>query len=157
TNAHERNPGFTGWFVAYLPTLLIGTLPWPALLLFRRLRGVRAPAMPDPRLRLARRLALCWSLIGLAIFSLAQSRLPLYLLPLFVPFALWVALRFDHEAQLLTERRGVVLATWAAALLGVKALGAIFPTHHDGRAFAAQLRRITHDQPVSEWIFVDST
>lgn len=157
TSTFERNPGFAGLFIAYLPTVLFGTLPWSGILLYRRLRGIRSPGLTSPRLALARRLTASWCLIGLCIFALAQSRLPLYLLPLFVPYALWVALRFDDAAQLLTERRGVVLAIWAAALLGVKALGAIFPTHHDGRAFAAQLRKITRDQPVTEWIFVDST
>jgi len=157
TSTHGRNPGFTGLFVAYLPMLLFGTLPWSGMLLFRRLRGIPSPGMHDPRLTLARRLTACWCLIGFSIFAFAQSRLPMYVLPLFVPFALWVALRFDHAAQLLTERRGLALAAWATAMLGVKALGAIFPSHHDGRAFAAQLRKITQDVPVSHWIFVDST
>ena len=157
TRAFDRNPGITGFFIAYLPTVLFGTLPWSGLLLFRRLRGPRTPMVVEPRLALARRLTACWCLIGFGIFAFSQSRLPLYLLPLFVPYALWVAMRFDDATELLTERRGIVLATWAVALLGVKALGAIFPTHHDGRAFAAKLWKITGNAPVSEWIFVDST
>jgi 4-amino-4-deoxy-L-arabinose transferase len=154
TNTQNRNPGFEGIFTAYLPVLVAGTLPWSALLLTRRVRSQR-PGRRTPRMELGWRLAACWCATGAAIFLLAQSRLPLYLLPLFVPFSLWLALRFDTADDLL-RGWGTWLIAWFGLLVGLKAAGAFVSSDHDGRAFAAQLEQVAGHRAVSEWIFVDS-
>jgi 4-amino-4-deoxy-L-arabinose transferase len=154
TNTQHRNPGLEGVLMTYLPTLVVGTLPWSALLLNPRIRALR-PARRLPRVELGWRLAVCWCAIGAAIFLLAQSRLPLYVLPLFVPFSLWLAMRLDTIADLLRGRGAPLLVAWVALLLGIKLISARIPTGHDGRAFAAQLERLVEPREVSEWIFVD--
>ena len=155
TNTQNRNPGIAGIFKAYLPMLLVGTMPWSALLLARRVRPL-PPGRRPPRVELGWRLSVSWCAIGAAIFLLAQSRLPFYLLPLFVPFSIWLALRLDVTDGLLRNRGSAWLVAWLVLLLCLKAAGAFVPTDHDGRAFAAQLEHLAGHRAVSEWIFVDS-
>jgi hypothetical protein len=90
-------PGGTVLF--YVPVLLVGFFPWSAFLpgaVAGALRGARARAR-ESRAGAAAVLGATWLLAGLALFSLVQTRLPHYVLPL-LPFAALV-----------------VAATWPAA------------------------------------------
>jgi len=84
-------PGGTALF--YIPVLLLGFFPWSAFLpdaVVAALRQARARARrsrPDG----VTVFAAAWLLFGLALFSLAQTRLPHYVLPLFPAAALLVA------------------------------------------------------------------
>lgn len=97
TDKFGRHGQWYGWLVIYVPTLLLGTVPWTADLwrwaksLPTALRTWRTPAVRDAQ-RADVLLAL-WLLLPLVVFCLARSRLPLYLLPLFVPLALLIAQR----------------------------------------------------------------
>lgn len=138
TAHHGRSPGFAGLFSVYLPTLLLGSLPWgPRLLLgLRRPRPGLAALRQDPALWLP----LLWLLLPLCVFALAQSRMPLYLLPLCVPLALLVARTLPAAPATLPRRTVMLLGLWLLALVGVRALAAYLPIHTDDRALAAQLR-----------------
>ena len=83
---HNRNGEWYGGFVVYLPALLLGALPWAAVAALRRLRDWGTP-LPSPS-------GFLWLWLGLplVVFFLARSRLPFYLLPLFVPIRLLVAM-----------------------------------------------------------------
>jgi 4-amino-4-deoxy-L-arabinose transferase-like glycosyltransferase len=140
---YGRNPGWTGPFVVYLPTLLVGALPWslgwPARWVAAwRSRGLpRTPLRQDP----ARFLVVLWIAIPLVVFSLAQSRLPLYILPLF-PALVLAAVRGAAPGRLpLLGRHLVVIAATAALLLALKAGAAYWPSSRDSRLFAAALHR----------------
>jgi hypothetical protein len=84
-------PGGTALF--YVPVLLLGFFPWSAFLPEAVVAGLR---QARARARSARREAVpvfagVWLLAGLALFSVAQTRLPHYVLPLFPAAALLVA------------------------------------------------------------------
>jgi 4-amino-4-deoxy-L-arabinose transferase len=88
-----RNPFFYQNFIVYLPVLLFGTLPWSGWLVFRW-REVRDRIAVHGSLKGAwsgvsdEAFWLFWmTVLPLAVFMLSRSKLPLYVLPLFVPFA----------------------------------------------------------------------
>ena len=93
TNHFHRNNKFSKNFEIYLPVLLCGTLPWSGWLAFRW-RAVREKiVVPGGLKRTWINLThegfwLFWTIIiPLTVFVFSQSKLPLYLLPLFVPIA----------------------------------------------------------------------
>jgi 4-amino-4-deoxy-L-arabinose transferase-like glycosyltransferase len=87
SNMHDRNDPF--WI--YAPVIIFGVGPWMVLWpkviteTFARLRKM-APPLEDRPLFL-----LLWFMIPLGIFTLSQSRMPLYVLPLFVPLTIVMA------------------------------------------------------------------
>jgi len=93
TDKFSRNPYFYCNFTIYLPILLFGSLPWIGWLALRwrevwaRVRltgGLRQmwTAWPDEAHWLV------WAVVlPLAVFMSSRSKLPLYVLPLFVPLA----------------------------------------------------------------------
>lgn len=157
TNEFGRHGEWYGWLQVYAPTLLLGTLPWtPALL--RWARGVPAQfrswwrnpaqrAADAPSLLLA-----LWLLLPLLAFCLAQSRMPLYLLPLFLPLAVLVARQRQREGRGLPRWRWLLL--WAVVLLGLKLAAALWPTHKNAAAWAEQIRARA-PVAVHEVIFVE--
>jgi 4-amino-4-deoxy-L-arabinose transferase-like glycosyltransferase len=159
TNAHHRNAGAFGWVVAYLPTLALGLLPWwPGVI--RGLFCVASPAawkswknQPGVELFL-----LLWFFIPFVVFCLAQSRLPLYLLPLFLPLSLLLALALREQVDLRKTRQRALLAVWIVALLAGKAYGsyAMHPSKDDRRA-AQELAALTQSQPYAALAFVQNT
>src|SRR5690606_13224793 len=151
-----RHGQWYGWALVFAPTLLLGTLPWtPAL--WRWLRGMRS-RLHRWRTRAGRSedpvelLLASWVAVPLLVFCLAQSRMPLYILPLFVPLALLVA------RQRVGEGRGLPgwprLLAWAALLLGLQAAVAQWPTHKDAAAWKRAIAART-TLPVNGVYFVD--
>lgn len=116
--AHSRHPDFLRFFfiyehfgrytgeehgrvygkLYYLPVLLWGTAPWSAFFLRAvRERGGRSEPLFD---RSARALLLTWIIFVFCFFSLSVSKLVTYILPLFLPLAVYAAeifRRFDLE------------------------------------------------------------
>lgn len=158
TAALRRNPGPWGWAAVYLPAFAIGLLPWWPLALrglphclrtrnwLRRLRG------DPPRLFL-----LLWFVVPLAVFCLARSRLPLYVLPLFLPLALllaharWPAVDLHKPLQL-----GLLVA-WLVLLVALK--GGVSTFAHpvsDHRVAARQLAVVTRGQRYDALVFVEN-
>lgn len=93
SKASDRNAQFYKVFELYLPILLFGTLPWSAWLAFRwrSIRGLWVAQGGAGLFRAGLSDEVVWlmaaTLLPLAVFVVSRSRLPLYLLPLFVPFA----------------------------------------------------------------------
>ncbi|RME35433.1 MAG: phospholipid carrier-dependent glycosyltransferase [Gammaproteobacteria bacterium] len=112
---HHHAPDALGAVRVYLPTILLGTLPWLPLLLWQRWR---APGPARPRDRDARRLLWLWLLLPLAIFFLSRSRLPFYLLPLSVPASLLMASHLHLDP--LDRRWRTTLLAWCALLLALR-------------------------------------
>ncbi len=156
TGKHHRNSSWYGGLQIYLPILLIGSLPW----LLQAARGLwlagrnawrslraRLP-MDDRELFL-----LLWFLLPLLVFMVARSRLPLYVLPLFVPLALLAA----NQAEGLLQRRHWYLLPLSGVLLvlAVRVIGGQVDNHRDSRQLAAELRQLWPHQ-VDEVVFVDT-
>jgi 4-amino-4-deoxy-L-arabinose transferase len=149
--AQSRNPGWNGLLVAIVSVVIAGLLPWSAAAVFvsrRRRREAGAPRAPR-----AGRFLWLWLLLPLLVFSVVQSRQPLYLLPLAVPGSLLVARRLAPVWTWSRRQRGW-LAVWAVALLALAALGAFRPEERDGRRFTAAVLRLADKRP-SALIFVD--
>ncbi len=143
-----RNSAWYAGVAIYLPTVVVGTLPWLPASWWRR--GRRAPAQPIDRL------LLLWMAFPFAVLLLARSRLPLYLLPLCAPYALWVARRLEPVASTLPRAR-LLAALGAAALVLVFAkfgLAQLSPADRDGRATAAQIERL-RPGPIDDIVYVD--
>lgn len=153
----KRNGQWYGWLLIYGPTLLVGTLPWTATFL-RRLRSLPS------RLSLWRRDAaereraapelflVLWFFIPLIAFCIARSRLPLYLLALFVPLAVVIALQQQREGR--PAPRVAWVAVWVLVLVSLRVASSWWPTHKDARAWADAIRERASG-PVSEVVFVD--
>jgi len=117
------------WYY-YLTVSAAGLLPWSLLLPLRPFLRPRPPGDPPASLR-QEGPALLWSWIlpGLVFFSVAQSKLPLYILPLFPAAALLVATMIDRH---LRERSfGEIFGRLSMVML-VVATGAALLWHRHG-------------------------
>ncbi len=159
TSIQNRNPQWYGWFTAYAPTLALGTLPWwPALV-----RGMGTVAS-KARLRrwwkepAAPLLLLSWFLLPLAVFCLAQSRLPAYVLPLFLPLSLMLALQLHHRIDLTSSRQRILLGAWIVAMLLLKA-GVSYDLQpiSDTRVQAQSLTSLSQGRAYAAMVFVQNT
>lgn len=152
----HRNPEWYGWLLVYGPTLLLGTLPWTGAA-WRALRGAagRLRGWRDAATRRqdAPLLALwLWVLLPLLVFCLARSRLPLYVLPLFLPIAVLVARQWRSEGRGLPRIRWI--AVWVVVLLGLRLASALWPSNKDAGRWAEALgSRVDHR--VEEVVFVE--
>lgn len=137
----NRHGEWYGWIAIYAPTLAIGTLPWtPALWRWVRALPARAGAWRTRQGRDADRAGLLlalWIALPLLVFCVSRSRMPLYILPLFVPLAMLVARQRSGEGRGLPRWRW--LLAWAALLLVLQAAPAAWPTHKDGAAWRAAI------------------
>ena len=143
TNEFGRHGEWYGWAMVYVPTLLLGTLPWtPALLRWTRtLPASFKHWWRDPQTREAEGgllLLTLWLLLPLLVFCVAQSRMPLYLLPLFVPLAILAAAQRKAEGK--TTPRMRWLLAWVAILLALKLASAYWPTHKNASDWAMAIR-----------------
>ncbi len=148
---YARNSGPLGGVLVYLPTLLVGALPWSAAWAFRFRRSARIPRRAV-WIRLHRRpiplLVLLWFVVPLVVFVAARSRLPLYVLPLFAPIALATAHGLSRKRPVRgrpARRRALapaaIATAWLLLLIGVKG-GVAFVDHaRDARRTARALRQ----------------
>jgi 4-amino-4-deoxy-L-arabinose transferase-like glycosyltransferase len=113
TRVHARYE--PDWF--FIPVLLLGFMPWTALLpamIARSWRACRAGEGATWMLAL-------WTLFAFLFFSLSQSKLIPYILPIFPALAL-LAGRSLAELPALRLRRALVIAAVGWLLLGLLAL-----------------------------------
>jgi 4-amino-4-deoxy-L-arabinose transferase-like glycosyltransferase len=125
-------PGRTALF--YLPVLLVGFFPWSAFLpeaVRAGLRQARARARQSRREAVSV-FAAAWLVAGLVLFSLAQTRLPHYVLPLFPAAALLVAAAWPAHPSRLSR----VLLAGTGIALGAVLAGAWFASDQVVRLLA---------------------
>lgn len=143
----SRHGEWYGWLQVYLPTLLVGSLPWTWLLwrwsrtMPSALRGWR---QSETRTLDSTGLILfLWILLPLIVFCLSRSRMPLYLLPLFTPLALVVVRQMRIEGR--GFPRPALLGLWLIFMLGLRLAGAYWPTHKNAGEWADAIRsRVPH-------------
>lgn len=150
TATHKRHAGAFGWAVAFLPVLVLGTLPWWQGMA----RTIRDMAVPSVWARWRKEHSIqlflgLWFALPFLIFCVAQSRLPLYLLPLFLPLSLLAASRMEGTLDLNNLRTTALLAAWIALLLTAKGICAYgYSTAVDNgnaaREIAAAVRNVDY-------------
>ncbi len=171
SSVHHRNSAWYGSLETYVPTLLVGSLPW-TLPLFRGIRRLPDLARSAAwRRRLAEDPAtaflLLWLLVPLAVFLVARSRLPFYVLPLAAPLSLLLSGMGARKGPVAegARRRApvfdigrtghrVLLALWLVALVGLKLAAARLDSPQDSRRFARVLDAAV-DKPFGKVVFVD--
>ncbi|MGN6702651.1 MAG: glycosyltransferase family 39 protein [Burkholderiaceae bacterium] len=107
----------------FIPILLIGIVPWLGML-FQSLWAVRAeprasrstdgPLQPGFQ---PRRLRLTWAVFIFAFFSISDSKLPSYILPIFPALALLIACHLEY-----VSKKTLALTAGLVALLGLVGL-----------------------------------
>ena len=156
TNEFGRHGQWYGWLTIYLPTLLIGTLPWTGGLLrwARDLPAqVRRWRLRETRVAQAHwLLPSLWLLLPLLVFCLARSRLPLYLLPLFSALAILITQQRAREGR--GFPRWPWLVAWCVVVLGLRVASIHWPTHKNAAEWAEQIRA-RHPAPLREVVFVE--
>ena len=148
TAEHHRHGEWYGGFEIYLPTLALGALPWTAIALWRRWFRPSVLGMPATS-----RFLWWWIGVPLLVFFLARSRLPFYLLPLFVPLSLLIAQSLPDRAP--SRGHIALVAGWLAVLLATKVLIANAPSDQDARQLAAKLRPLL-PTTARELVFVET-
>ena len=151
---HQLDAPNSQWyqpFLIYLPLLALGGgvwsyclvkhLPKQHVLRFSVLRSHWREGRTDSFL-------LLWLGLPLAVFCLAKSRLPLYVLPLFVPMALAAARGVCNHCHGEADFRGVIrLAVWSGlVLIGIKAAPVYFGSEKDMKPVYAICRTVQKPQ-----------
>lgn len=157
TNMYVRHSGSFGWIVVYAPVLIFGTLPWWG----GAVRAVKAAASPPSwrawrEKRSIQLFLLLWFVLPFVVFCLAKSRLPLYLLPLFLPSALLVASRMAPTFAPASRRNVFLLVAWVGALLSVKAVTAYgYGAHIDDGVGAREVAAVAAGIDYRALVFVE--
>jgi len=125
-------PGGTALF--YVPVLLLGFFPWSAFLPEAVVAGLRQARVRARRSRpeAVTVFAAAWLLAGLALFSVAQTRLPHYVLPLFPAAALLVAATWPAVPSRLARS----LLAGTGLVVGIVLAGAWLASDHFARLVA---------------------
>jgi 4-amino-4-deoxy-L-arabinose transferase len=155
---HDRHPQWYGAFRAYLPVLLLGTLPWTVPVwraVWRKMHAwIRRKRMGGKGLDAQSVFLMLLIVLPLIIFFLVRSRLPLYLLPVFVPLSLLGAREMEPES--IYRKYAVHLAVGAVILIVfARALSGYIDCKRDSRALAEQLQPIIAEASSGHLIFVN--
>jgi len=112
-DAHSR----TGPIYYFIPLLLIGILPWVL-----QIPGAIAQAWSERRREFsAGWLLVCWFVVIFAFFSVSQSKLPGYIIPVFPALALLIGNRLDH----LLGHTNAMAMPWKLQAIGFALLGCV--------------------------------
>jgi hypothetical protein len=159
TNTQHRHGEWYGWLVAYGPVFTFGALPWWGPML----RGLRQGTSRGHWRNLWREASptlflLLWLLVPLAVFCLARSRLPAYVLPLFMPLSLLIALSMRDRINLRHRGQQALLLVWVMALLLIK--GGVAWYAHPRADNQVRAHSLDHRVPRTDYtslVFVQNT
>lgn len=140
SDMYSRNPHFYSNFTIYLPILVFGWLPWGGWLAFRWREALSRICVPGSWREAWRGLSdealwLLWAVfLPLAVFMASRSKLPLYVLPLFVPGAVAMGrllmASYGREAWFGKWARVTVCAVFVLFVAG-KAVMGMLPPYRD--------------------------
>lgn len=142
TSVHNRdNP-----FYVYIPLMIGGMFPWLGgwLQVGKRLRdGWRARDFALKQFSAAGAFTILWLGSSLIIFMIAESRLPLYVLPLTVPCSIWMARYFVRFQMPHIVARPALAMSLQYSLAGYLALLAVF------QLFSADIAKKRTERPLA--------
>ncbi len=130
---HFQNSAWYAPFYLYLPLVTLGALIWWAF--WARKPKAALAFLDGIRNDWRKELVVLWFLVPLLVFSIARSRLPLYILPCFPPLAVATAPFFTRNYTFSSGIRRLLLA-WIFFLLVGKALWAQIPVPQDARRYS---------------------
>lgn len=158
SGVHQRNPGWYMPFAVYLPIIVFGNFPWTLVILnkFRSLPNLLQKKYWLNKMRKDKEglFLLLWLLVPLAIFCLAKSRLPLYILPLSVPLSLIIARHLESSAVLNRRSVQIALLSWIFLMVAVKGVMGAVPYSKNSRALARSIKQQI-SEPVGKIVFID--
>ena len=114
TKVHGR---FQPWYY-FVPILLLGMLPWTPLMFDALLRSWRSGGQKLKEFS-AVRFLLVWTVFIYVFFSISDSKLPSYLLPMFPPLALLMGKRIAETSSRRLFWLTVPVLAVVATLLGI--------------------------------------
>lgn len=158
TSHHARHSSWYAAFYIFLPVLVLGASPWWYYAANGSVRAVKAAKKSigpgdDEEYQKSLFLVL-WFIIPLGVFVIAKSKLPLYVLPLFVPVAVVTAREIQRLNVSLYKMRYLIVL-WCVLIVLVRPFMASLNFKQDASRFAGAIRRY-HPHPVEEIIFVDT-
>ncbi len=147
----HRNPGLWVAFAMYLPLLLLGTGPWLPLVVLRgRPLADWWRAKDTPVGAWAARGSLVAGVaIPFAVFSLSRSKLPLYLVPLFVPLSLVLGRMLDvliSQGRVRQRTAKILAGTFLALIIACKGILAFTDSPKDMTRLAAALAPVLEQE-----------
>jgi len=142
----------------YPAALLVGTFPWSLFALPVLLEASKRLRLPG-RWRLGILLCFCWVGVYLAVFSLAQTKLPSYITPTYPAVALLVGMFVHHwrEEKLLVSARWLTVAMACGVLVGAGlavALPLVAVRYVPGEQWAASLGAVVLGGAIACWLLV---
>jgi len=151
TGHHKRNNEWYGAFALYLPLFIagMGLWAWPQWRFFIRRRLWSLASWKTQLKTPVAVLFAAWIIPATAVFFLSSSRLPNYILPLFLPLALIVGHELAGSTQLFRPLliRGIVAGSIALTVLGKLVSSGDFPNvFSNPKRDMAQLYKL-----VAEW------
>ena len=157
----HRNAEFHKIFTLYAPILLFGTGPWIIFFLPQVKRGGQTVRRAWDRVRHAApaRFAVCAFLLPLVLLLVNHSRLPLYLLPLFLPLALAMGhglARGVANGKLQPRRITTTAVLLAFTLVTLKGASAYYPSHRNMAQLSQALAPILQEVPDQALVLVNS-
>ncbi|KAB7896111.1 lipid IV(A) 4-amino-4-deoxy-L-arabinosyltransferase [Rouxiella sp. S1S-2] len=125
----EKNAQHSAPFWYYIPVLMLGTLPWLALV-----PGALASGWKKRVLRPELFFLLSWAIMPLIFFSIAKGKLPTYILPCFAPLALLMADYFEQVRQSVNSRvlkaNGIInILFGVVGIIALLVVSGLFPLH----------------------------
>lgn len=111
TKVHSR----AGPWYYFIPLMIAGIFPWLGLLI----QSLREGANQQASTFQPNKLLLTWCVFIFIFFSISNSKLPSYILPIFPGLALLIAMHLEHKAH-----RGLMVTSGLMSLLGLCGLAA---------------------------------
>ncbi len=144
SDVHDRNHQWYGPLLVYGPVLLLAAIPGVPLALMAKRRDPRSSEL-FPEASQYQMLLRIWIFAPLLVFSLSQSRMFLYVLPLAVPIALLASLTINKRWPSRLPRWVVwTLVFWAVGAVAFKGVTATLESSKDAQQLA---EKIAHFAP----------
>lgn len=155
TSHHQRHSAWYAGMYIFIPVLIFGTLPWSYWVgkgfIYSKNQIKQKNVSIDKTQSL---FVLIWFFLPLTVFMFSKSKLPLYVLPLFIPLAIMTGKSIERTHCFIRRFRYAIVL-WCVLLVLTRIVMANIPFKKDASKFAQQIESF-YPYPVDEIIFVNS-